>query len=262
MFLDLDGMTAYVLEDGPSDGAPVVFVNSLGSDLRIWDDVVPTVALRYRCIRYDKRGHGLSEDVAPYDLETQTEDFLALLEARGARHATVVGISVGGLIAMSAALAQPEQIGALVLCDTAARIGSVDGWKERIEWVEAEGLAAAAPSIVERWFAPDFGAQRPTDLRGYTTMLARTSQRGYVGTCGLLREADLRGRIGSITCPTLVVTGAHDLATPPDVGEALADAIPGARFAQIDGAGHLPCLETPEALSRLIQEVQEEATRD
>ena len=258
MFLDLPGMTAHVREDGTEDGAPVVFVNSLGSDLRIWDDVVSDLARDYRCLRYNKRSHKLSEDVEPYNLKTQTDDLLAVLDACAAEQATLVGISVGGLIAMSAALARPEGVRALVLCDTAARIGSVDGWNERVRWVEAEGLAAAAPLIVERWFAPDFGARRPADLRGYTTMLARTSQQGYVGTCGLLRESDLRARIGSITCPTLVVTGAHDLATPPDVGEALAHAIQGARFAQIEGAGHLPCVESPEALSRLARDVQEE----
>ena len=261
MFFELPEMTAHVREDGPGGGAPIVFVNSLGSDLRIWDDVVTNLARDYRCVRYDKRGHGLSEDAGPYDRETQTNDLLAVLDACDLERATLVGISVGGLIAMNAALTSPERIRALVLCDTAARIGSVDSWNERIESVETEGLSATAPWIVERWFAPDFGSRRPADLRGYSTMLSRTSQRGYVGTCEMLRATDLRDLVGLINCPTLVITGSHDLATPPDVGKALTRAIPGARFAKIEGAGHLACVESPEVLSRLARGVLEEDIR-
>lgn len=253
MFLALADMVANVRSDGPEEGPALVFVNALGSDLRIWDDVVPHLSAAHRCIRYDKRGHGLSEDAEPYDLDAQTADLFDVLDALEIYKATVVGISVGGLIALSAALTRPERVHGLALCDTAARIGSADGWDERIEWVEAEGLERTAAAIVERWFAPDFGSRRLTDLRGYTTMLARTSDRAYLGTCALLRDSDLRERVGSIRCPTLVLTGADDLATPPERGRELAERIPEGRFAEIEGAGHLPCIETPHELSRLVR---------
>lgn len=254
MRVDLAGMGAHVRVDGPAAGPPLLFVNSLGSDLRIWDAVVSELAADHRCIRYDARGHGQSEAVGPYGLATQSADLFGVLDALDVPAATIVGISVGGLIALQAALTRPDRVSALVLCDTATRIGSEPGWNERIALVEASGLETVARTLADRWFAPGFGERDPEALRHHAAMLAGTSREGYLGTCALLRDCDLSDQVGSIACPTLVVTGQQDVATPPEQGRSLARAIPGARFAEVEGAGHLPCVEAPVVLARLVRD--------
>lgn len=252
---------------GRSDGdvglPPIVFVNSLGSDLAIWDGVVSELHSTFRCLRYDKRGHGLS-DAPPdaYAREEHTRDLVGVLDRFGVARAAVVGISVGGLIALDAACRHPDRVRALVLCDTAARIGSTDGWNDRIRAVRDQGLPALSASIAERWFAPSFPASEPATYRGHVNMLGRTPEVGYLGTCAMLRDTDLGGSLASVRCPALVVTGEHDVATPTDMGRALAAGLEHGRFASIAGAGHLPCVEQPEPLARLIRGFLEEEGPD
>ena len=267
--------------DGHSGLQPIVFVNSLGSDLTIWDGVVSELGSTYHCLRYDKRGHGLSDappdTQAPrvrralpsthplrgaYTLEKHTRDLVGVMDEFGVERAAIVGISVGGLIALQAASRHPERVRALVLCDTAARIGTEEGWNERIEAIRQEGLAALAPSIAARWFAPSFPTEEPATFRGHVNMLGRSAAEGYLGTCAMLRDTDLGGSLGSIRCPALVVTGDHDVATPPVMGRALAAVLEHGRFAPIADAGHLPCVEQPEALAGLIRDFLEEVGAD
>lgn len=250
----LPAMRSHIRVDGPGRGVPLLFVNSLGSDLRIWDGVVAELATDRRCIRYDKRGHGQSDPDGPYDLGTQVADLFAVLDAVEVETAIVVGISVGGMIALQAALTRPDRVAALVLCDTATRIGSEASWNERIDQVQAHGLDHLASTLTERWFAPGFRERAPDAFQRYASMLAHTSHDGYLGTCVLLRDSDLSGRAGSIACPTLVVTGERDVSTPPEQGRRLAEAIPNGRFAEVAGAGHLPCVEAPGPLSRLVRD--------
>lgn len=254
MRVDFAGSRAHVRVDGPAAGQPLLFVNSLGSDLRIWDRVVSDLAADHRCLRYDARGHGQSDAAEPYDLDTQTADLFAVLDGVGVESATVIGISVGGLIALNAALTRPGRVAALVLCDTAARIGSEASWNERIDLVEASGLERLAPTLAERWFAPGFAERAPGVFQGHAAMLAATSEAGYLGTCRLLRDSDLRARVGTLACPALVLTGERDVATPPGQGRGLAEALPHGRFAEVAGAGHLPCVEAPAAVSRLVRD--------
>ncbi len=234
-------------------GEAVVFVNSLGSELRIWDSVAALLARDCRAIRFDMRGHGLS-DLArmPFGIDGHAEDVLALLDHAGVQSCTLVGLSVGGLVAQCVAARRPERVRALVLCATAARIGTPEGWAARIEAVERDGLEAIAEAVLERWFARWFRAQRPEALAGWRNMLVRTPVAGYVATCAAIRDADLAADAAAIRAPCLCVVGDEDGATPPELVRATAALIPGARFEVIDGAGHLPCIDQPERLAALI----------
>lgn len=259
MFIGVDGRTVHCRSDGPPDGSALVFVNSLGSDLRIWDDVVAELSSHYRCLRYDKPGHGLSDkSESGYGLATQTRTLLAVLDSFEVESAAIVGISVGGLIALHTARRHSGRVSALVLCDTAARIGSAERWNERIRLVHEEGLAAVAERIAVGWFAPSFPQRAPAAVRGYVNMLARTASEGYVGTCAMLRDSDEEQGLPSIGCPALVITGGHDRGTPIEQGGSLAARLPRGRFSEIRDAGHLPCVERPRELARLMEDFFEE----
>lgn len=238
---------------GPSDGVPVVFANSLGTDLRVWDRLLPLLPPGLRVVRYDKRGHGLSD--APdgdYALDDLVADAAGLLDHLGLRDVVFVGLSIGGLIAQGLAAARPDLVRALVLSNTAAKVGTAEMWEDRRAAVRRGGIAAIADGILERWFSPDFHARRPDELALWRHMLTRTPVAGYLGCCAALAAADLRASTAGLRLPALAVVGSLDGASPPDVVRETAALIPGSRFEVIDGAGHIPCVETPEAHARLI----------
>ena len=238
---------------GPAARPVVVFSNSLGSDFRIWDDVVARLGDRWRILLYDARGHGLSDaPPGPYAIDDHVDDLIALLDHLGVRRAAMVGLSVGGIIAQRLAVRAPSLLAALVLCDTAAKIGTAEMWQARIDAVETAGLEPMADAVLARWFTPGFFAAEPAAAAGWRNMLARTSAVGYAATSAAIRDADLTADAPSIRVPTLCVVGDQDGATPPDLVRGTADLIPGARFVVIDGAGHLPCIEKADVLAALI----------
>ena len=255
MFLKANGIVQHFVSEGSRDGPVLVFANSLGSDLRIWDGVVGHLAGDFRIIRYDKRGHGLSDVPAPpYSLDDLVEDLVGLLDALEIKEATICGLSVGGVIAQGLAIRRPDRVRGLVLCDTAMRIGSIASWEERIAVVKESGLSKLVGPSMERWFAPAFREDRTVEMQGYANMLLRIPWEGYLGTCYALRDADLTQTTPKIDKPTLVLCGEQDIATPPDLGREIARAISNARFALIENAAHLICIEQPAATAHRIME--------
>ena len=245
--------------DGAEAGFPVVFANSLGTDLRLWDRVLPLLPAGLRRLRYDKRGHGLS-DTGPEEavtLEDLAQDAIALIEAEaGGRPVVFVGLSIGGLIAQAVAAIRPDLIRALVLSNTAAKLGTAQSWQARIDAIGQQGLAGIADGVMERWFAPAFRATPALAL--WRNMLTRTTEAGYVAACGALAGADQTEAAAALRLPVLVIAGGADGASPPEIVRATADLIPGARWHLIPDAGHLPCVETPEdwaaAVAAFLQE--------
>ena len=263
-FVEVDGCVLHVREDGPTgdpgSGPALLFANSLGTDLRIWDAVVDALAGHRRCIRMDKRGHGLSAlGEAPVTMERYAADVLGVMDALGVAKAVMVGVSIGGLIAQAAYAARPQAFAGLMMCDTAARIGTAETWQQRIDMVRTDGLAAMADTVLQRWFAPAFHRDRPVDLAGYRQMLVRTPAEGYAAACAALRDADYTAAAAAIAVPSVVLCGAEDGATTPEMVSAFAASVPGARYVELPNVGHLPSLEAPEAvvshLTTLLKEV-------
>jgi 3-oxoadipate enol-lactonase len=241
-------------DENPGWERTFVFVNSLGTDLRIWDDVVADYAGEFRVMRYDLRGHGLSDAPAgPYSIGDHVGDLAALLDVHEIRGAIIVGLSVGGMIAQALAAKLPDLASLLVLCDTAHKIGTPDMWNARIEAVRTGGLASIADAVLERWFSSEFRRSRPADLAGYRNMLTRTPADGYIGTCMTLRDTDLTTMASRLTQPTLCLVGEEDGATPPALVRSLSELIPNAAYETIPNAGHLPCIEQPKSLSLRIE---------
>ncbi len=254
-FLSANGIVQhYALHDGARANTPtIVFVNALGTDLRIWNAVLPALAGAYRVLVYDKRGHGLSDTPSgPYVIDDYVDDLIALLDGLGIDDIALVGLSMGGLIAQRLAVRFPERLRALVLSGTAARIGTDATWAARIADIENSGIAGVADAVLERWFTPAFRTGEAAALAGWRNMLTRTPVDGYLGACAAIRTADLRPDARRIGTPTLCIVGDHDGSTPPDVVRETAVLIPGARFAVIENSGHIPAIEQPAALLALL----------
>jgi 3-oxoadipate enol-lactonase len=161
---------------------------------------------------------------------------------------------MGGIIAQELYRRRPELVAALVLCDTAAKIGTDESWDARIAAVEQGGVEAIADAILERWFTREFRSRRAEEFAGWRAMLTRSPRRGYVAACGALKRADLRPFAGAIKVPTLCLVGDEDGSTPAALVRETAALIKGARFEIIEGAGHLTNVEKPAEVAQLIVE--------
>jgi 3-oxoadipate enol-lactonase len=252
-FARLGGIDLHWQAFGAAERPAVVFANSLGTDLRLWLPVAARLAPRWRVVLADLRGHGLSTSApGPVAIADLAGDVTALADHLGLSRFAFVGLSIGGLIGQALALAAPERLAALVLANTAARIGSAESWAERIAAVERSGMAGLADAVTARWFAPGFATASPAAAAGWRRMLVETPAAGYAAACAAIAAADFTGQLGAIATPTLVVAGDGDRATPPDLVAATAAAIPGSRFVTLTECGHLPPAERPEAFADLV----------
>lgn len=254
-FAHLNGVTIHYQTIGAPAGKPViVFSNSLGCDFRIWRDVIVRLAGDYAIVTYDKRGHGLSDSgVPPYAMDDHVSDLEALLDHLEIGKAIICGLSVGGMIAQGIYARRPDRVRALILCNTAPKIGDEVSWNARIKAVEEGGIAAIADTILERWFTPGFRRPGNPEFSGYYNMLTRTPVEGYTGTAAAIRDADYTREAGLIGVPALCVAGDQDGSTPPDLVLQMAKLIPAANYELIAGAGHLPCVEQPEMLANVMR---------
>ncbi|KUJ80909.1 3-oxoadipate enol-lactonase [Ruegeria marisrubri] len=237
--------------DGDPDGAPVVFANSLGTDMRLWDDILPLLPKGLKLIRYDKRGHGLSSlPPGSYSMGALVRDAEALLDMLEIRDCVFVGLSVGGMIGQGLAVKRMDQVRALVLSNTGAKIGTPEMWSDRIAAVREGGIEALADSILERWFSKDFLATPEVAL--WRNMLVRQPDEGYAGVSAAISGTDFYTPTSGLRLPTLGIAGSEDGATPPDLVRETVDLVPGSRFELIRRAGHLPCVEKPEEYAAIL----------
>jgi len=236
------------------DGGPmVVFANSLGSDFRIWNRVVDALPQDCGSLRYDKRGHGLSDlGEETFTMDAHIDDLEGLLDYLALGPVVLCGLSVGGMIAMGLAHRRPDLIAGLVLCDTGHKIGDAETWNARIDAVESGGIESISDAILERWFTRTFREDLGGAISVWRNMLIRTPAKGYARTCAAIRDTDLTSVASNLPMPTLCLVGEDDGSTPVALVEELAGLIPDARFSIINHAGHLPCIEQPEQVATLL----------
>ncbi|WNW10441.1 3-oxoadipate enol-lactonase [Pseudomonas sp. DTU_2021_1001937_2_SI_NGA_ILE_001] len=249
-----DGELNYLLE-GPTDKPVLVLSNSLGTDLHMWDAQIPAFTEHFRVLRYDTRGHGRSlVSEGPYSIEQNARDVLALLDALDIAKASFCGLSMGGLIGQWLAIHAPQRLERVVLCNTAAKIGSPEVWNPRIETVLRDGQAAMLAlrdASIARWFTPAFAERAPAQVEPIVGMLAQTSPQGYAANCAAVRDADFREQIASIQLPVLVVCGTEDAVTTPEHGRFMVERIANAR--QVDlHAAHLSNVEAGAAFTQPV----------
>lgn len=249
------GVRLYWQEDGDPGGVPLVLANALGTDLRVWDALVPLLPAGLRIIRTDMRGHGLSDSPdGDYTMGALVGDVAGLMDQLGLRQAIVWGLSIGGVVAQGLAAERPDLVRALVLSNTAARIGTAERWRDRIASVRAGGIAAIADGVLETWFPKRFRLEQPEQLALWRNMLTRTPLDGYLGCCAALAATDLRDSTASLRLPVLAIAGSLDGSIPPDLVRETAGSIEGSRFEIIGNAGHIPCVDAPGMLARIVAE--------
>jgi 3-oxoadipate enol-lactonase len=232
----------YALE-GQNESPVLVFSNSLGANFSMWDAQVPAFRKKFRVLRYDTRGHGQSSSTPGlHSIEQLAKDVLALLDALRLDRVHFCGLSMGGMIGMWLGACAPERLNHLVLCNTGAKIGTTEAWNARIEAVRKNGMKSIASAVVERWFTLAFGQRDPATIASTLKMLEETNAHGYAACCAAVRDFDFREQTSKIRLPTLVITGAHDPATPPTDGRFLAQQIPGAKYVELNAA-HLSNIE-------------------
>lgn len=236
---------------GPEDGTPVVFANSLGTDFRLWDKILPLLPAGLRILRFDKRGHGLSDvPSGPYSMGALITDTEKLMDLKGFKDAIFVGLSIGGLIAQGLAAKRLDLVRAMVLSNTGAKIGTRDMWAERIAAVHAGGLEAVVDPTMQRWFSKSFHSD--PEFPAWRNLFLRTPAMGWTGCSAAIAGTDFISSTSGLRLPTLAIAGSEDGSTPPDLVFETADLIPGAQKELIRGAGHLPCVEKPEEYAALL----------
>ena len=238
--------------DGPAIAPVVLFSNSLGTNFRMWDAQLSDFTQQFRVLRYDTRGHGESTVTpGPYSVTQLGRDVLALLDAVGIERAHFCGLSMGGMIGMWLGVYAPERIQRLVLCNTAAKIGTPEIWNARLELVRTQGMSAVAETQAQRWFTPAFIAKAPDVIASTRQMIAGTSPEGYAANCGAIRDMDQRETISRIRARTLVIGGLHDPVISAADLRYLVDTIPGAKLVELD-ASHLSNVEAPVEFTKAL----------
>ena len=249
----LGDVTLHYRIEGDPDGLPIVFANSLGTDFRLWDKIMPLLPDGLKILRFDQRGHGLSScPHGDYTIDHLIADTAQLLQALEIRDCLFVGLSIGGLIAQGLAAQHKDLVRAMVISNSAARIGTPEMWQQRIDSLHAGGIEALADNIMERWFANDFRRHSALELLAWRNMLTRTPLQGYIGCCAAIAACDFEHSNARLALPTLVITGEEDGSTPPELVRATAAMIEGSRFELINNAAHLPCVEQPDLYARIL----------
>jgi 3-oxoadipate enol-lactonase len=247
----LDDIRLNAVVEGPAHAPAILFCHALGTDLSIWDETVAALSPRYRCIRYDGRGHGASDVPAPpYSMGALIRDAEKVLAHFGARDAVVIGSSMGGLVAQGLATKRFDLVRAMVLANTAVKIGGPTLWQTRAAEVAETGLAAYAPGAMERIFGRHW-ASAPAMPR-IRTLLEATDPQGWIGSAHAIAGADFYTTTAALGLPTLVIAGSNDGSTPTDLVRETADLIRGHQWALMRGTGHLPMVENPSAFIALV----------
>lgn len=250
---DLGDVQIHYRIDGDPDGRPLVFANSLGTDMRLWDPILPLLPKGLKIVRFDKRGHGLSSlPKAPYSMGALVRDAEQLLDHLQVRDCVFVGLSIGGMIAQGLAVKRMDMMHAMVLSNTGAKIGTPEMWEERIAAVRTGGIEILADAVMERWFSRAFRAG--PDLQLWRNMLVRQPDDGYAGCSAAISGTDFYSTTAELRLPTLGIAGDEDGATPPDLVRETVDLIPGSQFQLIRRAGHLPCVERPDEYARILND--------
>ncbi len=238
---------------------PIVLLHSLGVSGAVWDPLVPALPAGARVLRPDLRGHGENWDGRPFEVEEMAADVARLLDAEGVQAAVIVGLSLGGNVALALAARHPARVAALLLADCTPWYGEGgdDFWSQRARGFEELGLEELARVQAERWFGAGFRERRPDEVERVLAIFRSGDPRGIAAACRALTGFDARPWLPGIAAPALVVGGTADAAVTAEQMAGLAAAIPAGELAMLQGAGHLALIERPEVLVEGLQRLRE-----
>ena len=247
-------MIPHHIATGPHRAPVLVLSNSLGATLAMWDPQFRALSDRFRLVRYDTRGHGLSPTPpGPYSIDDVGTDVIELLDRLDAERAHVAGLSLGGMTAMWLGINAPRRLDRLVLLCTSPLMGPAQMWADRAATVREHGTRAIVDATMQRWLTDGYRATH--DIEPLREMFLGVDDEGYANCCAAIERMDQTAGLESIIAPTLIIAGAQDPATPPDPhAHTIAQAISGARLEVLDPGAHLVNVEQPEAVTNLILE--------
>jgi 3-oxoadipate enol-lactonase len=253
MKLSVEGVRVHRTGQGPA----IVLLHCLGVDHALWDETVAALSANHLMLRYDFAGH--HESPVPngtYTIEDLTEQLAGILDAQGIERASVIGISLGGLVAQCFAANHPDRTDRLVLCDTTARYTDAarKGWGERAAVAREKGATALLDTLLTVWFTPDLVAGNPPAVQYVRDRFANVSGEGYAKACEALAAADLRPLLARIKAPTLVVCGDQDVPDFLVAARDLETAIGNARLQWLKPARHASPLEQPQQFVAALRE--------
>ena len=236
-----------------AENAPVLlFCNSLGTTLEMWEPQMAAFAKQFRVLRYDSRGHGASSvPPGPYSVEQLAGDVVHLLDQLKLDRVLFCGLSIGGMTGLRLGTVAAERFHKIVLCNTAAKIGTAETWNTRIAAVQQGGMKAVATPVIERWLSANYRTTHPAETARGIAMLEKANPQGYVASCAAVRDMDQRETIAGIRVATLVLSGTLDAVTPPAEGRFIAERVKGAQFTEVHAA-HLSNWEAEDEFNRQV----------
>ncbi len=249
--LDLGDHETVLSETG--QGEPYLLIHSLGTDWRVWRDVIPQLVEQYRLIAYDLRGHGYASNAPKIEaMQTYVDDLARLLDELNLRKVRLAGLSLGGAIAQLFAVQHPDRVISLALLSTMER-GVPEKYLANAEAAEREGMASqVAPSLL-RWLTPEIVAENPWYVRYLRERVIRAQVPNWAAAWRALASFDGSASLREIRVPTHVIAAEADAhATSPQAMKTLAEGIPQAKFSVVGGAPHLSSLVRPHEVATLL----------
>lgn len=233
----------------------VLLLGSLGSDRSMWSEQVRALAQSFRVLAVDLRGHGGSEVIdGPSTVEELALDIVSVIDSLEIDRVHMVGLSLGGAVALEMGIRYPERLDSLALICTSAKFGESQPWMDRAALVRKDGMEALASAVASRWVSPGKAEASPELMARLERMVLSTSAEGYASACEALAAYDVRAELGSIKAPVLAIAGANDPATPPASLQEILDGVGHGRLVVLDPAAHVPTFEQSEKLSDLLQQ--------
>ena len=251
-FAEVEGRRIHYKLDGSGDTV-LVFSNSLGTSLEMWDPQVAALSQHVRILRYDNRGHGLSDpDDTPISMDDLAADALVVMDHASVEEAHFIGLSLGGMVGQKLAVGAPHRISSLTLCATAAYLPPPDSWEKRAQAALSDGMEPMAALSLGRWFTPDYLVGHEQQVEPLLDALRSVDPGSYAVCCRAIRDFDARNWIGRMTVPPLLIAGAEDPATPPAMLREIADLVGSAKFVSVSPAAHILNVEQAEKVSSHI----------
>jgi 3-oxoadipate enol-lactonase len=252
-------MLLHHLVDGPSACDPataptIVMLPSHGGSTMVWQPQLPRLMRHARVVRLDVRGQGRSDaSPQPPTLDDHADDVAELLDHLQVTTAHLVGVSLGGTIALHTAARHSELVERVVVLCSSAAYGNRDLWLERAQLARTGGLRELAEAAAHRYLTPELAAVQPWRIAALARMVRATPAEGYAQGCELLAELDIRSELGSVQAPVLAVAADGDVATPQEHLSLISSSVPNGRYELVTGAAHLAQLERPDEISALIE---------
>lgn len=257
MLKTLNGAAIHYQIDG-REGAPwVTFITGIANDLTMWDGQVAAFADDFHILRYDLRGHGESEATSgDYDFPLLIGDLLALWDALAIERSSLVGLGLGGAMAIGIGINHSDRLDRLIPCCCRAVMTPdfAAMWPKFVAIVEEHGMEGMVEPTVQRWFTDDFKAAHPEVLDNVRRMIRGTNPLGYYGSIAAFLKLDFSAELNRISVPTLFVSGADDhLGGPPSIMAALAGAVSGARHVSVPSAAHIANIQNADGFNGVLR---------